>query len=69
MTERQLQLRLAQAVQARMIRNCRPFWQNVSGGGCPVWTVFMGYTNPCAMYCLVLTAGRMAQWCGGTCLN
>ena len=36
----------AQAVQAQMIRNCKPFWQNVSRNDCTVWTVFMGYTNP-----------------------
>ena len=38
-----------------MIRNCKPFWQNVSRNDCTVWTVFMGYTNPCE--CIVLCSG------------
>ena len=61
MTEWRLRLQLAQAVQAQMIWNCKPFWQNVSRNDCTVWTVFMGYTNRCAMYCLVFRAGRLAQ--------
>ena len=34
---------------------------NVSRNDCTVWTVFMGYTNPCAIYCLVFRVSRLAQ--------
>ena len=48
-----------------MIRNCKPFWQNVLRNDCTVWTVFMGYTNP---LCNVLSCvqgwqiGSVVQW-------
>ena len=44
-----------------LYRNCKPFWQNVSRNDWTVWTVFMGYTNPCATYCLVFSVARLAQ--------
>ena len=52
-----------------MIRNCEPLWQNVSRNDCTVWTVFMGYTNCCAMYCLVFSVGGLAQWYNGICVG
>ena len=36
---------------------------NVSRNDCTVWTVFMGYTNPCAIYCLVF---RVSRWLSST---
>ena len=61
MTEWRLRFAPFTALQAQMIRNCEPFWQNVSRNDCAVWTVFMGYTNPCAMYCLVFSVSGLAQ--------
>ena len=51
----------AQAVQAQMIEICKPSWQNVSRNDWTVWTVFMGYTNLFAMYCLVVSVATLAQ--------
>ena len=44
-----------------MIQICKPSWQNVSRNDWTVWTVFMGYTNLFAMYCLVVSVATSGE--------